>query len=149
MTDQSQQTLDLKQFLPYRLSVLEQQISQSIARHYIEQFGLSRMEWRVLSSLAMFSGITATEICQFTHLEKMQVSRAINGLVDKKLVEQKKNHQDKRSVQLFLTNKGFDIYFQIVPSVKQEEQRIFSVFNDLEREQFMQLIHKLCLSLEN
>lgn len=148
MATERKTTLDLKQFLPYRLSVLEQQISQSIAQHYIDAFGLTRMEWRVMSTLAMFEGFTATEICQFTHLEKMQVSRALNGLAHKKLIAQKKHHQDKRSVQLFLTDKGYDIYQQIVPSVIEEESRIFSAFSEQEREQFMQLIHKLCLSLE-
>ena len=143
------QPLDLKIFLPYRLSILEQQISKTIARKYTDKFGLNRMEWRVMATLAMFAGITAKQICQFTHLEKMPVSRAINGLVQKKMIKQKINQHDLRQNLLTLTVKGSKIYHQIVPLVLQEEKSIFQPFSKKELQQFHHLIHKLCLSLES
>ena len=141
--------LDLKKYLPYRLSVLEQQISKTIAQKYTKQFGLSRMEWRVMSALAMFEGISAKEICQFTQLEKMQVSRAINGLTQKQLISQKVSPNDQRKNLLTLTGKGLSIYQLIVPLVLEEEKTIFESFSKKELKQFHKLIHKLCLSLES
>jgi len=140
--------LDLKKYLPYRLSVLEQQISKTIAQKYTKQFGLSRMEWRVMSTLAMFEGKSAKEIRQFTQLEKMQVSRAIKGLTEKQLISQKVSPNDQRKNLLTLTGKGLSIYQLIVPLVVEEEKTIFESFSKNELEQFHQLIHKLCLSLE-
>ena len=43
--------LELDRFLPYRLSVLSNRISQDIARLYVERFGLGITEWRVLAVL--------------------------------------------------------------------------------------------------
>lgn len=142
------QSLDLKKFLPYRISVLEQQISKTIAQQYTSRFNLSRMEWRVMSTLAMFDGITAKDICLFTHMEKMQVSRAINGMVEKKFVSQQVSHHDQRKNLLTLTAEGSKTYHQIVPLVLQEEKQIFKTLSDQELQLFHQLIHKLCLSLE-
>lgn len=141
--------IDLKAFLPYRLSVLEQQISHSISRKYSGQFQLSRMQWRVLSTLAMHESITAKEICCFTHMEKMQASRAISGLESAGLLQQRKSPSDNRAHVLFLTSKGQKVYQQIVPEVLAEERRIFSSFNKDELDTFQQLIDKLCLSLES
>lgn len=148
MNNSKQPGLDLKKFLPYRLSVLEQQISQSIALQYSEQFGLTRIGWRVLATIAMFDGITASNICSFTHMEKMQVSRAINGLDKQKLIKQTKRAEDLRSVYLTLTAKGQKIYQKIVPQVLKEESKIFSALTNKELQLFEQLIHKLCHSLE-
>ena len=41
--------LELDRFLPYRLSVLSNRISQDIARVYGERFGLNVTEWRLLA----------------------------------------------------------------------------------------------------
>ncbi len=147
MKQHTPKTLDLKTFLPYRLSVLEQQISHSISKKYKDRFQLSRMQWRVLSTLAMFHGITAKEICDFTRMEKMQVSRAIKSLEVRGLLQQIKKPSDHRAYTLSLTAQGESIYQQIVPGVLEEEQRLFSCLEPHERDTLFKLVHKLCLSL--
>jgi DNA-binding MarR family transcriptional regulator len=140
-------TLDLRNFLPYRISLIEQQISRCIADKYSEQHDLGRFEWRVLATLAMFEDITAKDICEFTLLEKMQVSRAISGLQRKKMITQKKKIDDSRSTLLKLSTKGRTIYQQIVPRVLEEEKRLFSILSDEELEFFCNIVNKLCQSI--
>ncbi|MCA1778441.1 MAG: MarR family transcriptional regulator, partial [Xanthomonadaceae bacterium] len=41
--------LELENFLPYRLSVLSNRVSQGIAATYEQRFGLSVTEWRVIA----------------------------------------------------------------------------------------------------
>jgi len=43
--------LELDRFLPYRLSVLSNRISQDIAALYGTRFGLTVTEWRILAVL--------------------------------------------------------------------------------------------------
>ena len=142
-------TIDLESFLPYRLSVLEQQISRAIFLKYGEKHDLSRMQWRVLSTLAMFDGVTAREICNFTRMEKMQASRAISGLESQGLLSQKTSPLDHRANVLSLTPRGKEVYSQIVPEVLREEQRIFSCLEENELQSLHQLVHKLCAALED
>ena len=52
-------TIDLDRFLPYRLSVLTNLVSGTIADAYRRRFGLSIPEWRVLAVLARHPGLSA------------------------------------------------------------------------------------------
>ena len=44
--------MDLQAFFPYRLAVLSEAVSLSLAEVYADRFKLSRDAWRVLAALA-------------------------------------------------------------------------------------------------
>jgi len=137
------ETLDLRQFFPYRLSVLQQRVSRAIAQHYHDRFDLSRIEWRVMATLAMFDGIAAKDICDFTQMAKMQVSRALTRMKKNELVVQQVNDSDHRTSRLSLTERGRSIYRQIVPMVKIEELEILARLSEPERKQLLNIMTKL------
>ena len=147
MNKNSTETLDLRRFFPYRLSVLQQRVSQAVAQHYHDEFNLSRMEWRVMATLAMFDGISARDICDFTEMAKMQVSRALAGLKQNGLVAQKTDDADHRANKLSLTAEGKKIYRQIVPRVKLKEREILAHLSAEERGQLLAILNKLESSL--
>lgn len=147
MNRKTHTVLDLQKFLPYRISVIEQQISRAIAERYSAQHDLTRFEWRVLATLGMFENITAKDVCEFTLMEKMQVSRAINSLQRKDLITQQKNPHDNRNILLNLSDKGQQLYLKIVPGVLEEEQKIFSVLSNDELQAFNNIVEKLCQSI--
>ena len=43
--------LELDGFIPYRLSVMQQEVSRAIAATYAEKHGLMRHDWRVMAAL--------------------------------------------------------------------------------------------------
>lgn len=135
--------LNLRNFLPYRFSVFEQRLSKAIALKYMDAFGLSRIEWRVMVTLAEFEKISAKEICHFTHLEKMQVSRAISHFKQAGIVIQKKNVKDQRLTELSLTKKGWKTYRQVMPLVKNEEKRLLTSLSNTEQKQLERILSKL------
>lgn len=143
MNKKTDDILDLRQFFPYRLAVLEQRVGIATSRHYRHDYDLSRIEWRVMATLAMFDSISATEICEFSHMAKMQVSRAIARLKAKSLVVQKVSESDHRATQLSLTEDGLKIYRCILPRVRQEEQVILGYLSVSERVQLQKIIDKL------
>ena len=49
--------LQLEHFLPYRLSILSNTISQAIADDYQSRYDISMTEWRVKAVLARFKEI--------------------------------------------------------------------------------------------
>src|SRR5512147_221812 len=82
--------LALDRFLPYRLSVLANTVSTSIARVYARRFGLSVPEWRVMAVLGMSPPLTAGDVCGRTAMDKVRVSRAVarllrGGLLDRRV----------------------------------------------------------------
>ena len=50
--------LILEDFLPYRLSILSNTVSTTIAHAYEKRFGLSIPEWRVIAILGRFPGLS-------------------------------------------------------------------------------------------
>lgn len=140
--------IELRDFFPYRLSILEQRVSQSLARFYSVDFNLSRFEWRVMATLAMHPPMTATAIGSFTLLDKMQVSRAIQGLDKAELVKLQPCPADKRAKLLSLSDKGQQMYQQIVPKVTEQERKLLSCLSESERNALKTIIDKLDEALD-
>lgn len=127
--------LTLDQFIPYRLSVTSNVVSDVIARAYEALFGLSIPEWRVMAVVAERDGVTQQGICTATRMDKVTVSRATIALVDRGLVIRAPNRADRRSRLLALTKPGRALYAEVAPKALEFEARIFASFpaDDIER----------------
>ena len=66
----------LEEYLPYRLSLLSNTVSQGIADRYQRDHDISVTEWRVIAVLGRFPGQTASEVVKRTAMDKVTVSRA-------------------------------------------------------------------------
>ena len=56
--------MELQQFLPYRLAVLADAVSRSMAAVYRQRFELSRDEWRLLAALSAWMGSAGKELLE-------------------------------------------------------------------------------------
>jgi DNA-binding MarR family transcriptional regulator len=135
--------LRLSTFLPFRLSVLSNAISQRIAALYDREFGLSIWQWRVMAVTADTPGISATEIGQRTQMDKVAVSRAVAGLIEMGYLERRASDDDARRSNLYLTPAGADVYRLIVPLAKAEEAQLVSALSEAEQAELTRLMVKL------
>src|SRR5437762_612060 len=135
--------LDLDRFLPYRLSVLTNRVSNAIARHYSERFGLSIPEWRVMAVLGQSPGLSAREVAERTAMDKVQVSRAVSSLVKSRRVLRDGDDADGRVTRLSLTPRGRAIYDEIVPLALHLEAVLLAALAPGERETLSSLLEKL------
>ena len=139
----------LEEFLPYRLSLLSNTVSQGIAAIYRKAHGLSVTEWRVVAILGRFPGLTATEIMHRGAMDKVAVSRAVNKLQEKGLVERSPHDEDRRRLPLNLTkSKGAPLFHKIVPKALAYEKQVLSALSSDELVRLNQLIDKLQASTE-
>ena len=135
--------LDLEHFLPYRLSVLSNRVSQGIARTYQQRFGLSVTEWRVIAILGRYSGASATEVAQRSAMDKVAVSRAVRRLLEAGRIEREPNDADRRERHLRLTDAGRALHDEIVPAALAYEQRIREALTADENAVLERLMEKL------
>ena len=119
--------LILDHFLPYRLSVVSNRVSEVIARAYRDDFGLNIPEWRTLAVTAESEGLTQQQVGQRTCMDKVTVSRAAISLTRRGLIMRGRG-DDKRARVLKLTNEGRILYEKVVPRALALERRIFSAF---------------------
>lgn len=135
--------LELDQFLPYRLSVLSNQVSRGIAATYASRFGLSVTAWRVMAVVGRYPGLTATTVTERTAMDKVAVSRAIKGLVDQGLVRRRAQQHDGRAQALSLSAKGTRVYQTVVPAALAYEAELLKQLSASERRQLSAIIDKL------
>lgn len=135
--------LELDRFLPYKLSVLSNRISDAIARQYSERFALSIPEWRVMAALGNTPWLSASEVAQRTAMDKVQVSRAVASLVETERVERMPDAEDGRIVRLALSRDGQAVYRQIVPLALELEETLLAALSPEERRALDTLLQKL------
>jgi len=135
--------LDLDRFVPYTLSVLSNRVSDAIARHYSERFGLSIPEWRVMAVLGQTPGLSASDVASRTAMDKVQVSRAVANLLRRKRVARTGDEKDGRVSRLSLTRQGAAIYDEIVPLALHLEEVLLGALSLQERRDLESLMRKL------
>ena len=125
--------LDLEHFLPYRLSVLSNTISQTIAAEYEARFGLSVTQWRAMAILGRHDDLAARDVAARSAMDKVAVSRALAGLVEKGFVRRATAHEDKRESRLRLTAAGRRVHDDIVPLALAHERALLERLTSEER----------------
>lgn len=143
MPDVNKTVLKLDRFLPYRLSVLTNQISRSLAEQYQSEFGITRPQWRVLAVLGETDPLSANELAERTAMDKVAVSRAVSALVNSQLVSQTDDQHDKRRSRLSLTVKGEQTYAAIVPAALAFQQRLLDALSKDDIQHLERILDKL------
>ena len=135
--------LELENFLPYRLSVLSNRISQEIARLYSKRFELTVTEWRLLAVLGRSPDLTATELVERTAMDKVAVSRAVASLEATRRLVREVDGEDRRRAKLRLSAKGQRVYDEVAPLALAYQQRLLSSLCPDDRVQLESLLARL------
>jgi DNA-binding MarR family transcriptional regulator len=135
--------MPLEAFLPYRLAVLAEVVSRSMAQIYGERFDLTRDEWRVLAALSGGTPTRTTPVIDRTTLDKVSVSRALQRMLSKGLVERTPDPDDGRGHVIRLLPAGRALFRKIVPMVQAREQYLLSALDDSEQAAMDTILDKL------
>lgn len=127
---------DLERFTPYRLSVAAKRLSDELARHYRQEFGLSNPEWRVLAHLAQSGNVSVRDIEASVAMEKYEVSRAATRLEQAGYIKKEVNTEDRRLICLALTSRGEKLMAELLPRAvnyqREIESRLASAYEGFE-----------------
>jgi len=137
------QALELENFLPYRLSILSQTVSEALHGLYASPYGLSVPQWRVMAVLGRFAPMAAADICQRTVMDKVAVSRAVADLRSRGLVAAAVDRRDARRTALTLSPAGRAMHRRIVPIALEFERSVASALSSEERAVFVALCERL------
>lgn len=137
------QALELENFLPYRLSILAQIVSESLHDLYAGPFDLSVTQWRVMAALGRFAPLTASELVQRIVMDKVAVSRAVSALMERGLVERATDRSDRRRASLRLSSRGRALHARIVPIALAYERRLYTALAEDEKRGFDALTERL------
>lgn len=134
---------NLEDFLPHKLSVIANRISQSIGRLFEAHFNIQIPEWRILMTLYAYGVLPFTEVVARTSMDKARVSRAQRRLADLGMIRTAGDPQDGRRVILSLTPSGARCCEEILPEAARREAWILAVLDDHEHRQLDLILNKL------
>lgn len=143
MSSDANPILELDSFLPYRLSVLSNTVSDAIAVLYSERFHLTIPEWRVMAVLGRYPGLSAAAVAERTAMDKVAVSRAVARLVKAGRLQRRTSAVDRRRSELSLTAAGQEVYRRVVPMAQRFERELLAALTGGERDHLELLLKKL------
>ncbi len=135
--------LHLEHFLPYRLSVLANTVSSTIATAYGERHDLTIPEWRVMAVLAHEPGLSAAAVADRTAMDKVAVSRAVSRLLRSQRISRRRTEDDRRRSSLELTPAGLAVYRQVSPVALAFESQLLGCLGDDERRRLDSVMERL------
>lgn len=135
--------LKLEEFLPYRLAVLSNTVSTTVARAYDKRFNVSIPEWRVIAILGRFPGLSAVEVAERTMMDKVAVSRAVTKLIKKGRIDREFADADKRRSILNLSEEGRKLHDEIATLALGFESDLLQGLSAEELEQLNSIMERL------
>ncbi len=133
----------IKDLLSYRIHRLANTLSQGAARRYKAEFDVSLMEWRMLALLGDFAPMTLKQLALESGLDKSLASRAISGLVERRLVLRTPGTDDAREVSLRLSASGRRVYEGLMQSARARDAAFHAALSPAELATLDSLLEKL------
>jgi DNA-binding MarR family transcriptional regulator len=107
-----------------RLMVLANILKRGAILRYKRVAGLSSVEFGLVASLGRRPPMSVVRLAEAVGMDKGQISRALAGLVSRKLVSRAVNPQDNREVLVCLTRTGLIAHETIVAGALERNQRL-------------------------
>jgi DNA-binding MarR family transcriptional regulator len=107
-----------------RLIVLANLLKRGAILRYKRLAGLSSVEFGLVASLGRRPPMSVVKLAEAVGMDKGQISRALAGLVSRKLVSRAVNPRDNREVLVCLTRTGLIAHETIVAGALERNQRL-------------------------
>ena len=114
----------------------------------LKPFGISIQQFNVLRILRGQKGVAAN---LFTVQEKMvnkmsNTTRIIDKLIDKSFVERIVCKENRRKIELFITEEGLNFLKKVDPVIDQTEEKMTNHLSEKEKQEMLILLNKLNLN---
>lgn len=145
----SADSFNLENSLTYKLHSLAKLIDRHANYTDLEPVRISSAEGRVLAVIGFNKVLSVVQVAKKANLDKSQGSRAVVSLVDKGLIEKRQQKQDARAFDLSLTEKGKQVYEEVVALIMHRNDIAMKTLSAEEQQNLLNLINKIQHNLEN
>lgn len=108
----------------------------------LKESGLSAAEYPIMLCLYRSDGITQEDISQEVQVDKSAVTRALQSLADKGLVERRRDRRDRRCNRIFLTDKARQYQEQVENLREHWNEILLNGMNGEEKQIFIRLLNR-------
>jgi DNA-binding MarR family transcriptional regulator len=134
---------DVERSIRYRVALLSRLWTVSTERIYLDQFGMTLSEWRILAIVAAAQPVYANAIVERGILEKSRVSRIVARLVERQLLETSPDDEDSRRNLLQLTAEGARMHDALAELSRKRDELFERALTKREQAEFDRMVCKL------
>ncbi len=140
LSQRQERPLDLYQHLPFRIAVISNllMLDRDISIRNASELG--PRELRVLLNVGSYMPITSADVAYQTRVDTYTVSRAVTSLHRQGYLAFEESPTNRRVKLLTLTEKGQEIYKQIVPQIEKRADALGDVLTDAESAEFIRML---------
>ena len=143
--------LEIHDFPTFMILRLATATKNNLSRRYLDPFGISMPEWRLLALLARFGTRLFSEVTTGSSMDKGQVSRTLRAIHKKGLVklnalsstERPRSSAISPRIQVVISPKGRALFNRILPVARAHQNQIIGQLTPEERVVF----HRVALRL--
>lgn len=147
--------LNVDEFLTFRLTRLSNALRTNLTKRYLEEFGLSLPEWRLLALVTRFSPLRFSELTSRSSMDKGQVSRTLRqldkrGLIKMKVVKNKGSRSTEAlaaPVVVAVTPAGKNLHKDVLPVARKRQAEFLMILSESERAALYATLDKLFLAI--
>lgn len=121
-----------------------QQIAVALFMQEAGEQGLTPVQFAVLQALEAQPGVDQKTLAQIVSFDTSTIGAVIDRLEARQLLTRSLSPHDRRVRLLHLTPDGLQQLQHAMPAVLRTQERILQPLSEQEREQFVQLLQKLC-----
>src|SRR5882672_5000723 len=138
--DKDDRLAPITAMLSSRLMVLANLLRRGAILRYKRMVGLSSVEFGLVASLGRRPPMSVATLAEAVGMDKGQISRALAGLVSRKLVSKAANPRDSREVLISLTRAGLAAHDAIVAGGRERNRRLLE---QMDREEVATLLDQI------
>ena len=147
--------LNVEDFLTFRLTRLSNALRTNLTKRYLEEFGLSLPEWRLLALVTRFSPLRFSELTSRSSMDKGQVSRTLRQLTKRGFIKMKvvKNKGSRSTealaapVVVAVTAAGRNLHKEVLPVARKRQVEFLMTLTESERVALYATLDKLFVAI--
>jgi MarR family transcriptional regulator, transcriptional regulator for hemolysin len=114
----------------------------------LQQFELTPEQFSLIAELDKQDDITQKELADITEREQTTVTKIVDKLVKKGLVNRRHDSHDRRAIRLLITDAGRQLVSEIIPKIDEIETNAYQGFHQEDIKTLHTLIRKLHQNLQ-
>ncbi|WP_040481855.1 MarR family winged helix-turn-helix transcriptional regulator [Luminiphilus syltensis] len=142
MKSEEDKPINLKAFIPYRLTRISEDFGKMSAQGY-KKYNVTSPEWRILAILTEYGSASSKFLQDQSALSRSRVNRTLDKLVSKKWVSRKFEEYDRRQNKITLTTLGISTFAEAARVVNDMQSEWLRNFSKTEISQLYKLMEKL------
>lgn len=113
-----------------------------------QQFGITVDQWAILKNLGQYKHLSQKELADYCGKDQPTLTRIVDILVSKKLVERRTNPTDRRSFVVHLTNEGSEKIEALSAQVGEIRMQAWKNLNEEDFEHLKRILNTIYNNLE-